>query len=140
VNLLFFVSLAEEKESSATNGTRAEVVQQLEKDLFELYRDPELNVKPTQLEKRDGAYYSEAACSLINWIYNDKRDIQPVNIRNYGAIAVFQMNQPMNVVTKEGSRPISIGDLPVAVRDWSSKLILLKGSLLKLSQEIIIKL
>jgi hypothetical protein len=51
------------------------------------------------------------------------------------------MNQPMNVVTKEGPRPISIGDLPVAVRDWSSKLILLKGWLLKrLSQEIIIKI
>jgi 6-phospho-beta-glucosidase len=119
VNLLFFVSLAEEKESSATNGTRAEVVQQLEKDLFELYRDPELNVKPTQLEKCGGAYYSEAACSLINSIYNDKRDIQPVNTRNNGAIASIPDESAIEincVITKEGPRPIAIGDLPVAVR------------------------
>ncbi|WP_459734897.1 family 4 glycosyl hydrolase [Peribacillus sp. N1] len=80
-------AVIEEKESSAINGTQAEVIQQLKMDLFELYRDPGLNVKPAQLEKRGGAYYSEAACSLINSIYNDKRDIQPVNIRNYGAIA-----------------------------------------------------
>lgn len=111
--------LAEEKESSATNGTRAEVVQQLEKDLFELYRDPELNVKPNQLEKRGGAYYSEAACSLINSIYNDKRDIQPVNTRNNGAIASIPDESAIEincVITKEGPRPIAIGDLPVAVR------------------------
>ncbi|MDM5306463.1 6-phospho-beta-glucosidase [Peribacillus frigoritolerans] len=111
--------LAEEKKSSATNGTRAEVVQQLEKDLFELYRDPELNVKPTQLEKRGGAYYSEAACSLINSIYNDKRDIQPVNTRNNGAIASIPDESAIEincVITKEGPRPIAIGDLPVAVR------------------------
>lgn len=112
--MLFFVSLAEEKESSATNGTRAEVVQQLEKDLFELYRDPELNVKPTQLEKRGGAYYSEAACSLINSIYNDKRDIQPVNTHNNGAIASIPDESAIEincVITKEGPRPIAIGDL-----------------------------
>ncbi|PCD06984.1 6-phospho-beta-glucosidase [Peribacillus simplex] len=111
--------LAEEKESSATNGTRAEVVQQLEKELFELYSDPELNVKPAQLEKRGGAYYSEAACSLINSIYNDKRDIQPVNTRNNGAIASIPDESAIEincVITKEGPRPIAIGDLPVAVR------------------------
>lgn len=110
----FFVSPAEEKESSATNGTRDEVVQQLEKDLFELYRDPELNVKPTQLEKCGGAYYSEAACSLINSIYNDKRDIQPVNTRNNGAIASIPDESAIEincVITKEGPRPIAIGDL-----------------------------
>ncbi|MDM5222865.1 6-phospho-beta-glucosidase [Peribacillus sp. NJ11] len=111
--------LAEEKESSATNGTRAEVVQQLEKELFELYKDPELNVKPPQLEKRGGAYYSEAACSLINSIYNDKRDIQPVNTRNNGAIASIPDESAIEInclITKEGPRPIAIGDLPVAVR------------------------
>ncbi|AOH54990.1 6-phospho-beta-glucosidase [Peribacillus muralis] len=111
--------LAEEKESSATKGTRAEVVQQLEKDLFELYKDPELNIKPPQLEKRGGAYYSEAACSLIDSIYNDKRDIQPVNTRNNGAIASIPDESAIEincVITKEGPRPIAIGDLPVAVR------------------------
>ncbi|MFA7746507.1 6-phospho-beta-glucosidase, partial [Salinicoccus roseus] len=68
-------------------GTRADVVRALENDLFELYKDPDLDIKPPQLEKRGGAYYSDAACNLIASIYNDKHDIQPVNTINNGAIS-----------------------------------------------------
>lgn len=111
--------LQEEKEASFEKGTRAEVVQKLEAELFELYKDPDLAIKPPQLEKRGGAYYSDAACSLINSIYNDKRDIQPVNTRNNGAIASIPDDSAIEincVITKEGPRPIGIGDLPVPVR------------------------
>lgn len=111
--------LEEELEAAATVGTRAEVVKQVEKELFELYKDPELAIKPPQLEKRGGAYYSDAACNLINSIYNDKRDIQPVNTRNNGAIASIPDDSAVEVnciITKEGPKPISVGDLPVAVR------------------------
>ncbi|KPC97180.1 putative 6-phospho-beta-glucosidase [Geobacillus sp. BCO2] len=111
--------LAEELEAAKTKGTRAEVVQQLEKELFELYKDPNLAIKPPQLEQRGGAYYSDAACSLISSIYNDKRDIQPVNTRNNGAIASIPAESAVEVncvITKDGPKPIAIGDLPVAVR------------------------
>ncbi|WP_066371397.1 6-phospho-beta-glucosidase [Neobacillus fumarioli] len=111
--------LEEEREAAGTVGTRAEVVKQVEKELFELYKDPDLAVKPKQLEKRGGAYYSDAACNLINSIYNDKRDIQPVNTRNNGAIASIPDESAVEVnciITKEGPKPISVGDLPVAVR------------------------
>ncbi|MBY0147098.1 6-phospho-beta-glucosidase [Neobacillus niacini] len=111
--------LQEEVEKAATEGTRAEVVQKLETELFELYKDPTLDIKPPQLEKRGGAYYSDAACSLINSIYNDKRDIQPVNTRNNGAIASIPDDSAVevnSVITKDGPKPISVGDLPVAVR------------------------
>ena len=40
-------------------GARAQVVQKVEKQLFELYKNPELKVKPKELEQRGGAYYSE---------------------------------------------------------------------------------
>jgi 6-phospho-beta-glucosidase len=111
--------LEEELEAADTKGTRAEVVKQVEKELFELYKDPELAIKPAQLEKRGGAYYSDAACNLINSIYNDKRDIQPVNTRNNGAIASIPDDSAVEVnciITKEGPKPVSVGDLPVAVR------------------------
>ncbi|WP_080844363.1 6-phospho-beta-glucosidase [Cytobacillus gottheilii] len=111
--------LQEEKEASFEKGTRAEVVQKLEAELFELYKNPDLSIKPPQLEKRGGAYYSDAACSLINSIYNDKRDIQPVNTRNNGAIASIPDDSAIEincVITKEGPKPIGIGDLPVPVR------------------------
>ncbi|TDL67500.1 6-phospho-beta-glucosidase [Rhodococcus qingshengii] len=111
--------LAEELESFKTVGTRAEVVKQVEKELFELYKDPNLSIKPPQLEKRGGAYYSDAACNLINSIYNDKRDIQPVNTRNNGAIASIPDDSAVEVncmITKDGPKPIAVGDMPVAVR------------------------
>ncbi|WP_066318851.1 6-phospho-beta-glucosidase [Bacillus sp. FJAT-29814] len=111
--------LAEELEKAEAEGTRAEVVQRLETELFELYKDENLDIKPPQLEKRGGAYYSDAACSLINSIYNDKRDIQPVNTRNNGAIASIPDDSAVEVncvITKDGPKPISVGDLPVAVR------------------------
>ncbi|MFX3625161.1 MAG: 6-phospho-beta-glucosidase [Ectobacillus sp.] len=111
--------LEEELEAARTVGTRAEVVKQVEKELFELYKDPNLAIKPPQLEKRGGAYYSDAACNLINSIYNDKRDIQPVNTRNNGAIASIPDDSAVEVncvITKDGPKPIAVGDLPVAVR------------------------
>jgi 6-phospho-beta-glucosidase len=108
-----------EIESAKTLGTRAEVVQKLEHDLFELYKDPNLDIKPPQLEQRGGAYYSDAACRLIASIYNDTRDIQPVNTMNNGAIASIPNDSAVEVsciITKEGPKPIVMGDLPVAVR------------------------
>ncbi|MFP7298775.1 6-phospho-beta-glucosidase [Neobacillus niacini] len=111
--------LEEELDAFKTVGTRAEVVKQVEKELFELYKDPNLSIKPPQLEKRGGAYYSDAACNLINSIYNDKRDIQPVNTRNNGAIASIPDDSAVEVnciITKEGPKPIAVGDMPVAVR------------------------
>lgn len=108
-----------EIKNAATLGTRAEVVKKLEDELFELYKDPELAIKPPQLEKRGGAYYSDAAVRLISSIYNDKRDIQPVNTINNGAIASIPNESAVEiscVITKEGPKPVVMGDLPIPVR------------------------
>lgn len=110
--------IEKELEEFAKGETRAEVVKKTECELFELYKDPALEIKPHQLEKRGGAYYSDAACRLINSIYNDKGDIQPVNTKNNGAIAGIPMESAVEiscVITKEGPKPIVIGELPIAV-------------------------
>ncbi|GEM05080.1 6-phospho-beta-glucosidase [Halolactibacillus miurensis] len=111
--------LEKQQKEADEQGTRAEVVSKLEKELFELYKDDTLDIKPPQLEERGGAYYSDAAVRLITSIYNDKRDIQPVNTRNNGAIASIPDDSAVeisSVITKDGPKPIAIGDLPVAVR------------------------
>lgn len=101
------------------NGTRAEVVQQLERSLFELYNNPELEDKPKELEERGGAFYSDVACSLMDSIYNNKKDIQTVNTTNNGAIpdlpsdAVIEVN---SVITNHGPMPIAVGPVPAAVK------------------------
>jgi 6-phospho-beta-glucosidase len=111
--------LKEQKEEAATVGTRGEVVKKLEKELFDIYKDPNLDVKPPQLEKRGGAHYSDVACSLISSIYNDKKDIHVVNVRNNGTIAdlpddvVIETNA---VVDKNGAHPITIGHVSPKIR------------------------
>ncbi|HFU6577434.1 TPA: 6-phospho-beta-glucosidase [Enterococcus faecalis] len=111
--------LQEQYESLKNEGTRAEVVQRVEDELLELYKDSHLVVKPKQLEERGGAYYSEAACNLINSIYNDKRDIQTVNTRNNGAILDIDKDSAVEVncvITKQGPLPITTGELPLQIK------------------------
>lgn len=100
-------------------GTRGEVVRELEESLFELYKDPNLNIKPPQLAKRGGAHYSEAAVNLINSIYNDKKDIQYVNTRNNGTIMDLPEDVAIEcncVIDKNGAHPIQVGHLETSMR------------------------
>jgi len=101
-------------------GTRAEIVKKVEADLFEKYKDPDLDVKPEELSKRGGAHYSDAACNCICSIYNDKKDIQYVNTLNKGAIPFLPDDVAVeisSVVTKNGPVPLVIGDrIPIAAQ------------------------
>ncbi len=95
-------------------GTRGQQVKQTEAELFELYKDPNLNYKPEQLTKRGGTHYSDAACSLINSIHNNKQDIQYVNVRNNGAISNLPAESAVEVacvITSDGPKPIATGEL-----------------------------
>ena len=103
--------LKEEKEAADTIGTRAEQVEEIEKKLFEIYKKPEINTKPVELEKRGGAYYSDAAVSLISAIYNDKKDIHTVNIQNNGTIKGIPDDSVIEVncmVDKRGAVPLGL--------------------------------
>lgn len=97
-----------------SHGVRAEVVKRVEAELFELYRDPSLHEKPRQLEERGGAHYSDAACSVIDSIYNDRGDIQYVDVRNNGAITNLPAESAIEcaaVITADGPKPLAIGEL-----------------------------
>ncbi|SFL96431.1 6-phospho-beta-glucosidase [Pelosinus propionicus] len=110
--------LEKELEEFSKGETRAEIVKKLEDELFQLYKDPELDSKPSQLEQRGGAYYSDAACRLISSIYNDKGDIQPVDTLNNGALAVISPDSVVEVscvITKNGPRPLTMGELPIEI-------------------------
>jgi 6-phospho-beta-glucosidase len=103
--------LEEEQEAAKTTGTRAEVVKRVEAELFELYKDPNLAIKPPQLEQRGGAYYSEAAINLIASIYNNKKDIQTVNVKNNGTIPCLPNDASIEVncvIDSQGARPVAI--------------------------------
>ncbi|TDL83441.1 6-phospho-beta-glucosidase [Peribacillus frigoritolerans] len=110
--------LNEEMEAFKSGKTRAEIVKKLEEGLFELYKDKDLDVKPPQLEQRGGAYYSDAACNVISSIYNDKKDIQVLNVQNKGSISDIEYDSAVEVsciVTKNGPIPLTMGRLPIQI-------------------------
>ncbi len=108
-------SYKEELEAYNTGGTRASQVMEIEKKLFEIYENLDLKTKPKELENRGGAYYSDAAVSLISAIYNDKNEVHTVNVLNNGAIKNLPDNVVVEVnaiVNRSGARGITIGDMP----------------------------
>ncbi|WOO87581.1 6-phospho-beta-glucosidase [Mollicutes bacterium LVI A0039] len=88
--------------------TRAEVVKRVEAELFELYKDVNLNVKPKQLDERGGAHYSDTACEVINAIYNDLGTEQYVNIPNNGHVKNIPADWAIEItatIGKDGAQP-----------------------------------
>ncbi|PZF88078.1 6-phospho-beta-glucosidase [Listeria ivanovii] len=111
--------LEEELASFKNEGTRGEVVKKLEDSLFELYKDPNLDHKPEELSKRGGAHYSDAACEIINSIYNNKGILMVVSTRNNGAIDDVPYDSAVeitSVIRAHGAEPVNFGKFPPAQR------------------------
>jgi len=111
--------LKNDLEDYKNHVVRAEVVKKLESSLFSIYKNPNLQEKPQELEERGGAFYSDVACSLMDSIYNNKKDIQTVNTLNNGAISDLSDDDVIEVncvITKNGPKPISVGEIPYQVK------------------------
>ena len=111
--------LAQQEKAFAEGKLRAQEVRRIEAKLFEKYADPALDIKPPELALRGGARYSDAACNLISSLYNDKGDIQVVNIPNTGRV-VPSLTEDCVVevsarITREGPVALPVGDPPEAV-------------------------
>ena len=103
--------LAEQREGK----TRAEEVMEIEAGLLELYKDPALDTKPELLERRGGAFYSDAAAALIASLHAGTGDVQVVNVRNDGAIGNLATDDVVEVsctVDADGAHPIAVDPLP----------------------------
>lgn len=108
-------------EEYQTVGTRAQQVKQTEAELFELYKDPELDHKPEQLQQRGGAYYSDAACETIVSIYANKNTQIVVSTKNEGAVPDLPADCVVEVtayVGGQGARNVAFGELPTAEKGW----------------------
>lgn len=122
-NYYFFTKeqLEEELEQFREGKVRGEVVSRTEEELFELYSHEELAEKPEQLAMRGGAKYSDAACNLIQSIYNDTGDIQYVDVRNNGAISDLPADSAVEVacrITADGPKPLATGELRLAISGY----------------------
>ncbi|MFI7417544.1 6-phospho-beta-glucosidase [Nonomuraea sp. NPDC049684] len=91
--------------------SRAAEVAAMEQQLLELYADPAVDTKPDLLDKRGGAYYSEAAVALIASLLGDRGDVQVVNARNDGTLPFLRDEAVIEVparVSASGAAPLPV--------------------------------
>ena len=112
--------------------SRAAEVAAIERQLMELYADPDLDRKPELLSKRGGAFYSEAAVALIASLFGDGHghgdghgygagagsgvsDEQVVNVRNVGTLPFLADEAVIEVpATITAAGPVPVPVAPIA--------------------------
>jgi 6-phospho-beta-glucosidase len=113
--LRYFYAEREVVQEQRMTTPRAQTVAQIERDLLELYRDPALTEKPALLEKRGGAFYSEAATQLVASIVADTGDVQVVDVRNGGTLAGLADDDVVEVPARIGrSGAVPVPQAPLA--------------------------
>jgi 6-phospho-beta-glucosidase len=105
--LLYYYETDSWIEYQKHHDTRASEVIKIEAELIEKFRDINLVVKPEELMKRGGAYYSDSAAELMSDIYNNAGTTHIVNTRNDGAIPGIHEDAIVEIsstITKDGAK------------------------------------
>lgn len=96
--------------------SRAESVMQIEKDLLNEYKNPQLKEIPSGLMQRGGAYYSTVATQLINAHYNNLGETHIVNVNHHGAIRGWESDWVLEMpcrIDRSGAHPLLTEPLPL---------------------------
>ncbi|MYS87682.1 6-phospho-beta-glucosidase [Embleya scabrispora] len=104
--------------------SRAQQVAAIERELLELYADPTLDTKPELLERRGGAYYSEAAVALVAALlgtgsgsgsgFDGADRIQVADVRNNGTLPFLPDDAVIEVPSRidaNGATPLPVAPL-----------------------------
>lgn len=103
------------RELQAAPKTRAQVVMEIEKALFEYYQDPTTTEKPALLSERGGAWYSRVALDVIEGLLSPRPRREVVNTFNRGAIPEVPDDAVVEVradLSSHGVVPVGGGPLP----------------------------
>jgi 6-phospho-beta-glucosidase len=87
--------------------TRADEVQEVERMLLSKYADETVNTKPEELEKRGGAFYSDAAVDLLASLTSNRGDVQVVNLRNDGILPFLPDDHVIEVPATVGANGVT---------------------------------
>jgi 6-phospho-beta-glucosidase len=112
--LHYFYCTDEAVRAQATGPQRAEEVLEIERTLLAMYADPALDHKPELLEKRGGAYYSEAAAALVTSLLTGDGAHHYVDVRNEGTMAGLPDDAVVEVpalVDTAGPHPVRVAPL-----------------------------
>ena len=100
--LRYFYAEREVVQEQKMTPPRARVVAEIERELLEMYRDPSLTEKPALLERRGGAFYSEAAVALVAALVADTGDVQVVDVRNGATLSGLAEDDVVEVPARIG--------------------------------------
>jgi len=117
--LRYYYMRDEVLEEQRRSRSRAEEVTDIELELLELYRDPSVDRKPELLERRGGAFYSEAAAQLIASLHSGTGDVQVVNVRNDGALPDLPASSVVELparIDANGATPLPLAQLAPELR------------------------
>jgi 6-phospho-beta-glucosidase len=112
--LRYYYATGEVLDEQRRRPSRAEQVAEIERGLLELYRDPALDTKPELLERRGGAFYSEAAAALVASLHAGTGDVQVVDVRNDGTLAGLPDDAVVEVpagIDADGAHPLPLAPL-----------------------------
>jgi 6-phospho-beta-glucosidase len=108
--LRYFYAEREVIAEQRVDPPRARVVADIERRLLELYRNPSLVEKPALLDQRGGAFYSEAAVSLVASLAAATGDVQVVDVRNQGTLTGLADDDVVEVparIGRAGAEPLA---------------------------------
>ncbi len=113
--LRYFYAEREVVQEQRMGPPRARTVMEIERGLLEMYRDPSLTEKPALLEKRGGAFYSEAAIQLVSSLVSGAEDVQVVDVRNAGALPGLADDDVVELPARIGrGGAVPLGQPPLA--------------------------
>jgi 6-phospho-beta-glucosidase len=98
---------------------RAAVVAEIERELLEQYRDLGVTEKPALLERRGGAFYSEAAIGLVRSLVTQSDDVHEVDVRNGGTIEGLADDDVVEIPARIGAD----GAVPLPQRPLAPELL-----------------
>jgi 6-phospho-beta-glucosidase len=107
--LRYFYTEDERLAELRSGKPRAQEVAEIERELLAMYRDESLTEKPALLERRGGAFYSEAATQLVAALASDSGDAQVVDVRNGGTVEGLAEDDVVEVparVGRDGAEPL----------------------------------
>ncbi|MFH8343936.1 6-phospho-beta-glucosidase [Streptomyces sp. NPDC018045] len=112
--LRYYYQHDEVVEELRSKPSRAAEVAAIEKQLLEMYGDPELDEKPELLAERGGAFYSEAAVALTSALLGDTGEVRIVNTLNNGTFPFLPDDAVIEVpatVDAGGAKPLPVRPL-----------------------------
>jgi 6-phospho-beta-glucosidase len=94
---------------------RAQTVSEIERELLEMYKDPNLAEKPALLDQRGGAHYSEAAVGLVGSLHRRDDAVHVVDVRNGDTLRGLAADDVVEVPARVGEAgPVPLPQAPLA--------------------------